>query len=609
MLTTDCIGSAKTEDHEELGRAIEHLLVASAPELDAAIDFVLKEARGIVGADQLSVFLFNADRQSMACCAELVGAPAFSYSEATAPWIAGQVRAGQTVAIAEVKDLPEAAAVDAATLRRRGVGAALMVPLRTPHGEVIGGAGFAMVSRPRRWTAADAVVGLRFGALLASALLRLGAQRAREEELRFQQLAIDLTASLVELPTERLREGIADALRLTSAFTRASWAGAWQMDSSRSLQLMARWSASAIEPARRTGEAPLGWLVPRMLEALSANQPVVMAGLHDSPEKESPPQPCRGDRAETVLVLPLRSGKEAIGSLAFGRCASSWPEETVKRLQILSPYFSGTVARARDATGIAEREKNLRRLTADLLRVQDAERRRIAREIHDGMAQHVLGAALEADRLLRGTSDAALAQSLNEIRELCREALSELRAFSWTLHPPALEAEGLVPVMREYARGFAERTGLRIAAEIAEIERLPAEIELALFRVMQEALANAHRHSGARAVLVALRRTPEEIVLTIRDDGHGFTKEPVQTRLGVGVRGMQERLRQLGGSLRIDSSPGGAEIRAAVPAPVAFAGAAEPQMTARRNAALQRPAPTPPPRSRTRGRTPGPAAD
>jgi signal transduction histidine kinase len=210
-------------------------------------------------------------------------------------------------------------------------------------------------------------------------------------------------------------------------------------------------------------------------------------------------------------------------------------------------------------------------LSARILELQDVERRKIARELHDSVGQFLAGLKLNLARLQRrqpgGQNQGLLAESL----DLTDKAISEVRTISHLLHPPLLDELGFHSAVRWYTDGFAKRSGIHVELQLSEIvERLPKEIELALFRVLQESLTNVHRHAKASRVEIEVQCTDYEVILVVRDDGAGID-EKVLGRFragqagGIGLAGMRERLAELGGKLEVESWAGGTEIRATLP--------------------------------------------
>lgn len=226
-----------------------------------------------------------------------------------------------------------------------------------------------------------------------------------------------------------------------------------------------------------------------------------------------------------------------------------------------------------DVTDIKEAETGLRELAGRLLHVQDEERRRMARELHDTTAQNLVAAMLHIDCLRQiapPLEDSAQAE-IADIRLLLDQSLQEIRTLSYLLHPPLLDQLGLASALRWYARGFESRSGISVSLTVPEdMDRLSAAVESALFRVVQEALTNIHRHSGSATAAIQLTQSAEETVLEISDKGKGMRPNAASdsacdlTYLGVGISGMRVRLHQLGGELQIRSMGQGTTIRAVV---------------------------------------------
>jgi PAS domain S-box-containing protein len=235
----------------------------------------------------------------------------------------------------------------------------------------------------------------------------------------------------------------------------------------------------------------------------------------------------------------------------------------------------GAVFVNEDVTERVRAEEALHQLTGQLLRLQDEERRRLARELHDATAQKlaVLLLGLKSLTAQASSLDARAQESLAECQALAKQCADELRTFSYLLHPPLLEELGLAGAVRDYADGFAQRSGLRVDLEVSpSLERLPREKELAIFRVLQESLANVHRHSASKTVSIRLTQLRGEIRLEVQDAGRGLelktdpaSGEKAPSKLGVGVAGMRERLRQLGGRLEFESGHPGTTVRATLP--------------------------------------------
>jgi PAS domain S-box-containing protein len=223
----------------------------------------------------------------------------------------------------------------------------------------------------------------------------------------------------------------------------------------------------------------------------------------------------------------------------------------------------------------AEAERSVRDLSARLLRLQDDERRRLGRELHDSVGQLLVGIKLSLGALeSQANKEEDFSRELAECRHLLDTAMREVRTMSYLLYPPMLEETGLRATVEWYLEGFRQRSGIDVKFEAAlEFERLSREAELVLFRVLQESLANVHRHSGSSTAEVRLKREGGNAVLEVEDQGRGLLPAALEPdgrvgSLGVGLRGMSERLRQLAGRLELASSGKGTIVRATVPATI-----------------------------------------
>jgi signal transduction histidine kinase len=217
-------------------------------------------------------------------------------------------------------------------------------------------------------------------------------------------------------------------------------------------------------------------------------------------------------------------------------------------------------------------ENALRQLSQSIVRLQDEERRRIARDLHDSAGQYLSAVTLTLGQLSR-----RLAASGDRNKELVQEALElvgdcirEVRTMSYLLHPPVLDDFGLASAVRWYVEGFSQRSGISVRLVLAEeFPRFAPELETAVFRIVQEGLTNVHRHSGAQKSCVELRVQDQQISATISDNGHGMTPEVLSSvskgQGGVGLMGMYERVKKLGGTIAIDSGTAGTTIKAELP--------------------------------------------
>jgi len=217
-------------------------------------------------------------------------------------------------------------------------------------------------------------------------------------------------------------------------------------------------------------------------------------------------------------------------------------------------------------------ENALRQLSHNVVRVQDEERRRIARELHDSAGQYLSAVTLTLGQLARrlsGTDDRNK-ELVQEALTIAGDCIKEVRTLSYLLHPPVLDDFGLGSAVRWYVEGFSQHSGISVLLDLSEeLPRFNRELETALFRIVQEGLTNIHRHSGSKKATVELKVKDHSISTTITDSGHGMTLDQLRQagkgQGGAGLMGMYERVKELGGTIHIDSGSLGTTIKAELP--------------------------------------------
>lgn len=225
---------------------------------------------------------------------------------------------------------------------------------------------------------------------------------------------------------------------------------------------------------------------------------------------------------------------------------------------------------------VQSRTAQLQQLSSRLMAMQDDERRRIARELHDSAGQYLAGIHMNLQALLRETSSLSRTdrERVTDSLTMSEQCTSEIRTISYLLHPPLLDEVGLASAIYWYVDGFSQRSGIRVELQIEEgIGELPDELKNALFRVVQQSLANIHRHSGSEVAQIRINVDAESLIAEICDEGRGIPEETLQgfhdgTRLpGVGIAGMRERIRDMGGNFEVRSSVKGTTIAVCLPLP------------------------------------------
>jgi signal transduction histidine kinase len=277
--------------------------------------------------------------------------------------------------------------------------------------------------------------------------------------------------------------------------------------------------------------------------------------------------------SEHSHIIPLESytalisDEQRLRSVTFlQQKAQALETEVAQRKQIEDALRT---SKAELETQVEQRTLALRQLSSRLLSLQDSERRRIARELHDSLGQYLVGLKLNVYMLRQSPGRDEL---WSESEELMQRCIAEVRTLSYLLHPPTMDAAGFASAARWYVEGFGQRGGIEVALSVPEdLGRLADGVELALFRVLQEALTNVHRHAQASSAQVRIWKEAGQVGLEVVDDGCGIPQPSLEQFLatgigmGVGLAGIRERARELGGNMEVESNGRGTMLRVTLP--------------------------------------------
>jgi signal transduction histidine kinase len=330
----------------------------------------------------------------------------------------------------------------------------------------------------------------------------------------------------------------------------------------------------ADNPEQRELLQSLESVTQRRLDLLNRSVQLKQGGSPDVPEQARLRQEIldASTQADSVLqtmqnkeqlLLDTRRGRseELFRITAYILCATF--------LVALALFFFHYRLLNAELNGREQAEASLRSLSVRLLELQDQERRRFSRELHDSLGQYLVGAKMNLTMLANSVPANAL---ISECIKLLDQAMTETRTISHLLHPPLLDEAGFASAARWYVEGFAQRSGIQTSLDMPEeLGRLSSPLELALFRVLQESLTNVHRHSTSRQAEVSVKASNGQVVLQVRDYGKGISPDILdrfrQKRAhgGVGLAGMRERINELGGRLEMDSDSHGTRVVATLP--------------------------------------------
>ncbi|MGB7150970.1 MAG: PAS domain-containing sensor histidine kinase, partial [Terriglobales bacterium] len=219
---------------------------------------------------------------------------------------------------------------------------------------------------------------------------------------------------------------------------------------------------------------------------------------------------------------------------------------------------------------VDERTAALRRLSVRVMTAQDEERRRIARDLHDGLGQELAVAKMVLGKAFQDDSAESERQVCVEASDIVDRAIQQVRSMSHLLHPPLLDEVGLLSALRWYLDGLTERSGIETSLDVqpSDFPRLALDLETAVFRIVQEALTNVFRHSEARKAWITLIQREDATVITVRDDGKGVPKRIVEQQpdsVGIGISGMSQRAKEFGGELRLTNTHPGTLVELVIP--------------------------------------------
>jgi len=286
---------------------------------------------------------------------------------------------------------------------------------------------------------------------------------------------------------------------------------------------------------------------------------------------------------KSELPLPVAQIENILRREPYWDCELRQTTKQEQRVTVASRWalwrdeadrICGRVQLDSDITRRKQIENELRVLSGRLLSLRDEERRRLARDLHDSVGQLLAGAAMNLTMVERklSLSDPASLQWLKNLATLLEQSVKEVRTMSYLLHPPLLDEVGLPSALEWYVSGFSDRSQIKVALELPHnLGRLRHDIELALFRIVQEALTNVHRHSESPTAKVTLSKAPGQVRLQVEDRGKGMevplnpTDNEERPVLGVGISGMRERVRNLGGQMQIRSGSWGTEVEILLP--------------------------------------------
>jgi len=410
---------------------------------------------------------------------------------------------------------------------------------------------------------------LLIGLLLVQRAQRRRAQRSLADRLRFETLLSNLSAALSSCPTPEIDREIEKGLRRIVEDLGMDRAILWSLDErAGEARVTHAWGRPGIPPMVAViKKEQFPWLRTRIREGQALSLPSTADPDEAPVDRDSLAQ--MGTRS--TALAPLVEGGVVVGGLSVGNVLAErgWPDELMPRLRLLADVFANALARQHAEQAAHASARDIRDLAGRLLTAEDDERRRIARELHDGVNQDLASLSIALSVLEDGLPAETSEERRREVNRLHTRAVElaeAIRYLSHELHPGILQYAGLATALRSHCRELDGSHGVSVAYQSDDdLGHVPADVALCVYRVTQEALKNAAMHARARQAWVTVAREEADLVLTIRDDGSGFDLAKARGR-GLGLISLEERVRHVGGRLVIDTEPQrGTTIRVVVP--------------------------------------------
>jgi PAS domain S-box-containing protein len=484
------------------------------------------------------------------------------------PWTNSQMLDGKVVLLSSMGSLPADANVDRATYEGMGLDSAVAVPIRV--GDAVRYIVAVVDTRPRTWPE-EFIPRLRLlGEVMVNALERRKSAVRLRERLDFETLVSDLSSAFVGSPAQKSDEAITWGLRNIVAFLETDRATLSQFTKDRdSLQITHSWTVERFAPARNVN---LSEEYPNYVTKLRRGE-IVQYCISDEPPEGLRYEADRATRGgiKAHLAIPLRVGGRVVGVLAFSALGAErrWPEQLIQRLRLIGEIFAGVLTGAQAQEALRRSREDYRLLAERLLTAQETERRRLAREVHDDLAQRLAVLAMQSGKLQQTLNPSSSEYDIaRKIGEQMVKLSKDVHRLSRQLHPSIVEDLGLADALMSECASFSHREEIAVNFTAEDVPpKLPNDVALCVYRVAQEALRNVAKHAGTKQATVRLRGKDGVLLLVVSDEGVGF--DPVtRRRAGLGLASMAERVRLIWGEISIRSKPmGGTVVEVQVPLP------------------------------------------
>jgi signal transduction histidine kinase len=385
-------------------------------------------------------------------------------------------------------------------------------------------------------------------------------EQVLEERLKFETLLAELSARFINLPADQIDGEVEDAQRRICELLDLDRSTLWQVYEGEPGTLLLTYLHQPPESLPAPERMNAGVFVPWVTQKVLAGETVTFSKLTDlPPEAGRDRETARAYGTKSGVFVPLSVGEEPVfGVLTFVVMHEerSWPETVVAGFKLIAQVFANALARKRAEQALYESEARLRGLAGRLISAQEEERSRLARELHDDLAQRLAVFAIDVGRLEQQLMDppAPVREELREMKNGIVRISQDVHSLSRQLHPSILDDLGLIKAVESECISFSRREGIDIVFNHENIPRvIPKDISLSLYRIIQEGLTNISKHACAEHISVSLKGIDHDVLLSVQDDGIGFDSAEVKEKPGLGFSSMRERARLIHGEFSIQS--------------------------------------------------------
>ncbi len=544
-----------------------------ASEIDDTIERGLGLVASFLNVQRGNLFMFSKANKELRLIYSYTAAgvektPEIVYSDKL-PWFTNRLLSEIPYYFSTLAELPLEAAAEKVYLKQAGVKSAVVIPLMAA-GVSHGGITLSSLTVERHWSDKLIQQLKTVADVFANALMRKRAHGIIEQRLAVESLLANLATGFINLAVDEMDRYLEVAMGNISELFSMDRASILQFNPDLSeLYRTHMWQRDGINPDPHGLPLQVHDQFPEIFDRLKKAETIIISNTENLPDDVA--AYCQAIGIQSFIMLPLVVGSRNLGTIVFSTIFSkaTFRDAQVKQLGLFSTIVANAIARQITARSLTESREQTRLLAGRMLTIQESERRRLARELHDDLSQRLAVLAMSCSRI-RENLKSVSAETADSVHSMHRQLVKiseDVHAISRQLHPSILEDLGLIDAVRNEINAFRRREGIDVNYLSSELpQKLPKDISLCFFRIIQESLRNIARHARTDSASITLTVLTDHLDMEIRDHGCGFDQENNREQLGLGLISMGERVRMINGKLDITSAPGqGTRIRVSAP--------------------------------------------